>query len=318
MKYRLFSVLFVTSVLACEKEPSPSPIDAGPALETSTSTPGAADAAPGSSTSVDAAFEAGSFILWSPAFEDGAPLPDAYTCEGKLFGGGHSPLLRWDGAPPGTKSFALVFKDLTLSAQPRLAYHWAAWNIPSTVASIPERLAAGQFPDSLAGGEQFRAGPPHANEFFGPCPSWTAHCFGEERSNDNYAFILYAFEDAALSPPQPQEADNYVAALDAYFATVAAAVTLLHTQSDAAPSSAPMCPRDGGASDAGDAAPSTQDSQVWDAGPRDPSTGDLDAAPGETSDRDAAASHGSTDDTCSTHDSPKRGKRHHHPRHRRH
>lgn len=316
MKFRVFPVLLVASALACEEEPIPS-MDAGRPVETVNSSPGFVDA--GQTSSAEAGVGEGAFILWSPAFDDGASLPYQYTCEGNPFGGGHSPSLRWNGAPTGTLSFALVFKDLTLSDQPQFAYHWAAWNIPSNVSSIPERLASGQFPDALAGGEQFRAGPPLANEFFGPCPSWGAHCFGEERSNDEYAFILYAFEDAALSPPEPREGENYVAILDAYFAAAATAITSLHAQSDAAPSSAPMCPDDGGAgdiSDAGDAAASTEDSRVRDAGRGSLATSDLDAA--APSSRDSASHDHSTDDTCSTHDSPKRGKRHRHPRHGRH
>jgi phosphatidylethanolamine-binding protein (PEBP) family uncharacterized protein len=323
MKYALFPMLFVASALACAEDPVPAAVDAGsgePILGTgsfaSETNDARAPSAPAdSSSSAEAGVGAGSFTLWSPAFQAGDELPDQYTCEGKPFGGGHLPALRWDGAPTGTRSFALVFKDLTLSDQPQFAYHWAAWNIPSSVSNLPERLAAGQFPDALAGGEQFRAGPPHTNEFFGPCPSWTTHCFGEARSNDSYAFILYAFEDASLSPSAAREGENYVAALDAYFAARASAVTFLSAQSDAVPSSAPMCPSDGGTHDVSDAASPAEDSRVPDAGQSDPATIDSDAAPAAS---DTTAAEPSTDGTCSTRDTAKRGKRHHHPRHRRH
>lgn len=132
-------------------------------------------------------------------------------------------------------------------------FHWAAWNIPVDVTGIPEDMSAGDFPEELDGGEQFRAGPPHDNEFFGPCPSWQTHCEGAPRSNDEYAFTLYAF-DAELTPPDalpPEEEPNHVATLAAFFEDNAIAKPELTASSDAAPTSAPMCPADAGAGDAG-------------------------------------------------------------------
>src|SRR5690606_30009552 len=94
-----------------------------------------------------------------------------------------------------TLSYAIVFKDTSLLPdQPQFAYHWSAWNIPATVMGIPEGLSEGQFPSELEGGEQFRAGPPREPSFFGPCPSWRNHCFGEDRVVDSYSFTVYAFD----------------------------------------------------------------------------------------------------------------------------
>lgn len=217
--------------------------------------------------------DGGTFVITSPAFADGEPLPYEHTCEGKAFGDGFSPELNWSGAPARTKSYALVFKDLTLLSEPRFAYHWAAWNIPATVTGLAERLGTGQFPEGLGGGEQFRAGPPHENEFFGPCPAWRHLCFGEERANDAYAFTLYAFDVENITPPEPQADVNYVSLLSEYFDQVAIAVTEVNATSDASPSSAPMCPPDAGTdadnSDSGTADSGTADSvaiPVGDAG----------------------------------------------------
>jgi hypothetical protein len=188
-------------------------------------------------------------MITSPTLSEGDAFAAEYTCEAKTFGDGYSPELDWDGAPQSTVVYALVLKDTSLeAAAPQYAFHWAAWNIPVSVTGIPEHLSAGDFPAELDGGEQFRAGPPHDNEFFGPCPSWQTACFGNARSNDHYSFTLYAF-DAELAPPAQADEPNYVATLAGYFAQNAIAMTELHLTSDAAPADASLlCPpeTDGG------------------------------------------------------------------------
>ncbi len=195
------------------------------------------------------------FMISSPDFDDGDALPEEYTCEGKPFGDSISPELNWSGAPEDTLSYALVFVDTSLLPDaPQFGYHYAAWNIPVSLDGIPEALSEGQFPDELEGGEQFRAGPPREPSFFGPCPSWQTHCFGEERVNDSYSFILYAFDEEEITPPDPEEG-NYVHQLDLFFQELAITSTEVTATSDASPSSAPMCPDD---VDAGaDAGPTT-------------------------------------------------------------
>lgn len=203
--------------------------------------------------------DAATFSITSPNFDDGEPLPNKYTCEGEPFGAGYSPELNWTGLPAGTKRLAIAFKDTTIEEaggelQSR-AYHWVAWDIPITVTGIPEHLSAGDEPEELQGGKQFRAGPPHGNEFFGPCPSWIANaCPGEPRVTDSYAFVLYAFDDEELE--YPVDAGVYDAqALHDFFEANASAKTTLTATSNAKPSSSFECPfpSDGGA-DAGDAA----------------------------------------------------------------
>jgi len=46
----------------------------------------------------------GDFQITSPAFADGAPIPDENTCNGKPFGSGTSPALEWANAPQHTMS----------------------------------------------------------------------------------------------------------------------------------------------------------------------------------------------------------------------
>jgi hypothetical protein len=58
----------------------------------------------------------------SPIFADGV-LPAQFTCHGA----GQSPPLDWSGAPPGTKSFALVVDDSLAPITPYV--YWIVFNI---------------------------------------------------------------------------------------------------------------------------------------------------------------------------------------------
>ena len=65
-----------------------------------------------------------SLALHSPAFADGERIPDRYARPH----GNVSPPLEWTGAPPDTRSFALIVED---PDAPRATFrHWAAFDIP--------------------------------------------------------------------------------------------------------------------------------------------------------------------------------------------
>jgi Raf kinase inhibitor-like YbhB/YbcL family protein len=70
--------------------------------------------------------------LSSPSFEAGKPIPAKFTGEGADV----SPALKWEGAPAGTKSFALVCDDPDAPADTWV--HWVIWNIPATATELPE------------------------------------------------------------------------------------------------------------------------------------------------------------------------------------
>jgi phosphatidylethanolamine-binding protein (PEBP) family uncharacterized protein len=211
------------------------------------------DAGDGAATQSDAG-DAGTFVISSPSFGFGEALPNEFTCEAKPFGAGFSPELNWSGAPATTKSFAIVFKDLTLLPADLRGYHWGAWNIPVSVTGIPEHLGIGDQPEELEGGSQFRAGPPHENEFFGPCPSWATFCSGADRKTDHYAFTLYAFDVEEIQLPEPQEGVNYVSLLEQSFIDQTIGIAQLEATSDAAPTEFAYCPPPVDV-DAGDAGP---------------------------------------------------------------
>jgi Raf kinase inhibitor-like YbhB/YbcL family protein len=100
-------------------------------------------------------------VLTSPAFQDGAVIPRAYTCQGKNI----SPPLSWMNIPKAAKSLALVCVD---PDAPRGRWvHWVVYGIPPEMTGLeaglpPEGSEAGGL---LQGQTDFgRLG------WGGPCP----------------------------------------------------------------------------------------------------------------------------------------------------
>lgn len=108
--------------------------------------------------------------LRSPAFEDGGPIPEKYTCDGDDV----SPPLAWDGVPEGTQAFALLVTDVDAGG----FIHWMLTDIPGDVRELPE-------------GQGDAIGVPGPTSFGpvgwgGPCPPSGKH---------RYVFTLYALPD---------------------------------------------------------------------------------------------------------------------------
>src|SRR5204863_9198329 len=60
-----------------------------------------------------------------------------------------SPPFAWTGAPEATKSFALTFVDTDNGAT-----KWVIWDIPSTVAALPENVSKVKNPPEVPGATQ--------------------------------------------------------------------------------------------------------------------------------------------------------------------
>lgn len=75
--------------------------------------------------------------LTSPAFADGDTIPVKYTRDGENL----SPPLKWNGAPDGTKSYAVVVEDP--DAPNGTFRHFAAYDIPADRAELPQSVDTG-------------------------------------------------------------------------------------------------------------------------------------------------------------------------------
>lgn len=67
----------------------------------------------------------------SPAFADGAPIPQKYTADGA----GESPPLRWGEVPSETRELVLLCEDPD-APRPSPFVHWALYGIPPTVHAL--------------------------------------------------------------------------------------------------------------------------------------------------------------------------------------
>jgi phosphatidylethanolamine-binding protein (PEBP) family uncharacterized protein len=125
------------------------------------------------------------FAITSPDHMEGAKFADAYTCKLKGFQGSIIPELNWTDGPEGTKSFAITFIDRTLAANgEKNAYHWAIWNVPTTVKQLPEGFMDAKSIDATAN-----------SEYLGPCPNFG----GGSGKTDTYEFTLYALKSESTT-----------------------------------------------------------------------------------------------------------------------
>ena len=113
--------------------------------------------------------------LNSPAFSNGAAIPQAYTCDGQDI----SPPLDWREVPKGTQSFALLCDDP--DAPGGTWHHWAAYDIPAGMTALPQGAA------QEADRHGFKQGVTdfERSGYGGPCPP---HRHGRHR----YHFRLLA------------------------------------------------------------------------------------------------------------------------------
>lgn len=84
------------------------------------------------------------FTLTSPAFGNGAVMPQAQVYSGMgQTGGNLSPPLQWEGAPAETKSFVVTLYDPDAPTGSGW-WHWVVANIPADVTSLVEGAGSGQ------------------------------------------------------------------------------------------------------------------------------------------------------------------------------
>ena len=81
--------------------------------------------------------------LTSSAFQEGQPIPQQYTGDGK----DASPALKWTDPPTGTKSFGLICDDR--DAPREMWVHWILFNIAAESRELSEGVPA---QETLPGG----------------------------------------------------------------------------------------------------------------------------------------------------------------------
>jgi Raf kinase inhibitor-like YbhB/YbcL family protein len=127
------------------------------------------------------------FTLRSPAFSDGAAIPDRFAEASRI-----SPPLDWSDPPDGALSYALTVTDPDLPPElgfPRAFAHWLVADIPADVSSLSENASgtpalprqAREFASDFV---TFRI-PGYGRGYGGPWPPDDAH---------RYVFTLYALK----------------------------------------------------------------------------------------------------------------------------
>lgn len=152
--------------------------------------------------------------LASPAFGNGARLPDRFTADGT----GVSPPLVWSEPPAGTASFALIVEDPDAPAGQPLV-HAIVWNIPA----LERRLVEGAIKrDGLEGADGSDVGRNslYSEGWLPPDPP-TGH------GNHDYVFQLFALSQTPAIASNP----GRTALVDALRGHVLAAGILIGTYS---------------------------------------------------------------------------------------
>jgi Raf kinase inhibitor-like YbhB/YbcL family protein len=131
--------------------------------------------------------------ITSPAFQPGGSIPSKYTCEDRDL----SPPLAWSGAPPGTKTFALIVDDPDAPdpAKPQRVYvHWVAYNLPAATVALAENASKKGLPKGAVQGKNDWG----KAEYGGPCPPIGRH---------RYFFKLYALDTELTGLSSPSKGD---------------------------------------------------------------------------------------------------------------
>jgi Raf kinase inhibitor-like YbhB/YbcL family protein len=116
--------------------------------------------------------------LTSPDVQDGAPLPERFTCTGD----NAVPTLRWTGAPSGTKGWAVVVEDP--DAPSGTFTHWVVTGLGAAARSVAPPLPLGAVESTTSSGQP---------GYVGPCPP-----AGEEH---RYRYRVHALRELLTLEP---------------------------------------------------------------------------------------------------------------------
>jgi Raf kinase inhibitor-like YbhB/YbcL family protein len=114
--------------------------------------------------------------ILSSAFQHEGMIPDKFSCKGQDI----SPPLKWENAPAGTKSFALICDDP--DAPVGTWDHWLLFNIPASETELQEGVPAQA---ELPNGSRHGKNSWGRKDYGGPCPPGGTH---------RYFFKFYALD----------------------------------------------------------------------------------------------------------------------------
>jgi Raf kinase inhibitor-like YbhB/YbcL family protein len=136
-----------------------------------------------SSTGVFTAYS--TFTLTSPDVAEGEHLPVEYTCDGE-----DSTLpLEWNGAPVGTKSFAVIMSHI---APETTHWYWVLYEIPDDVTSLPKNVSGiGILGNNINNGQA---------EYSPPC--------SQGPGDKTYTFTVYALSAVPQITVPAEEVDR--------------------------------------------------------------------------------------------------------------
>jgi Raf kinase inhibitor-like YbhB/YbcL family protein len=139
------------------------------------------------------------FVLSSPAFKNGAAIPDRFR--GRLFGANISPALAWTAPPPAAEELVLVVQDPDVPMR-KPAIHALALGIDPTLTNIPEN---GLTQPSPVPGLKHGKGGLGRRGWSGPLPP-------RSHGPHSYVFQLFAL-DGRTDQPDNFTLDDVTAAM---------------------------------------------------------------------------------------------------------
>lgn len=150
---------------------------------------------------------AADFRLTSTDVGPDKPLAQDFVFSGfGCTGGNQSPALSWNGAPAGTKSYALGLFDPD-AMQGRGFWHWLMVNIPAGTTELPRDAGRNDGSKMPAGATQIKNGFKAAG-YSGSCPP-------PADEPHRYVMTVYALKVNALTVPADATSAMMLAAIDA-------------------------------------------------------------------------------------------------------
>jgi Raf kinase inhibitor-like YbhB/YbcL family protein len=150
---------------------------------------------------------AADFQLTSGDIGPDKPLSQDFVFSGfGCTGANQSPMLRWSGAPAGTKSYAVALFDPD-AMQGRGFWHWLMVNIPAGTTSLSRDAGKNDGSKLPAGAAQIRNGF-RVVGYSGSCPPPTDEPHG-------YVMTVYALKVTTLKVPDDATSPMMLAAIEA-------------------------------------------------------------------------------------------------------